>query len=65
MNRIISTILVAMLALLLLFSITGCSGDDGVSKVKSDADAVKAIGEVSTSVEDVSAELDSIDKQLS
>lgn len=65
MNKIMSTLLVAMLALLLLFSLAGCKSDDGVAKVKSDADAVKAIGEVSTSVEDVSAELDSIDQQLS
>lgn len=65
MNKIMSMLLVAMLALLLLFSLAGCKSDDGVAKVKSDADAVKAIGEVSTSVEDVSAELDSIDQQLS
>lgn len=65
MNKLTSLMVVAMVALLLLFLLAGCSGEDGVSKVKSDADAVKAIGEVSTSVEDVSAELDSIDKQLS
>jgi outer membrane murein-binding lipoprotein Lpp len=65
MNKLISVLLIAMLALLFLFSLAGCASEDGVNKVKSDADAVKAIGEVSTGVEDVSAELDSIDKQLS
>ncbi|MDD4877593.1 MAG: hypothetical protein PHO02_00995 [Candidatus Nanoarchaeia archaeon] len=64
MNKTISALLVAMLALLLLFSLAGC-GDEGVEKVKSDADAVKAIAEVSTQVEDVSANLQSIDNDLS
>lgn len=65
MNKIISTLLVAMLALLLLFSLAGCASEDGTTKVKSDADAQKAIADVSTQVEDVSANLESIDKDLS
>ncbi len=65
MNKLISVLLVAMLALLLLFSLAGCASEDGVNKVKNDADAQKAIVGISTQVEDVSANLDSIDKDLS
>lgn len=63
MRKITTILLIAALALLLLFSLAGCEG--GATKVKSDADAAKAIADVSKQVEDTSAQLDSIDKQLS
>ncbi len=65
MKKVISGLLIAAFALLLLFSLAGCKSDEGVAKVKSDADAQKAIADVSTQVEDVSANLQSIDKDLS
>ncbi|MFH1065446.1 MAG: hypothetical protein V1734_02995 [Nanoarchaeota archaeon] len=65
MNKLMSILVIAMLALLIIFSLAGCKSADGVLKVKSDADAQKAIVDVSTQVEDVSANLQSIDEDLS
>ncbi|HII15191.1 MAG TPA: hypothetical protein HA362_02665 [Nanoarchaeota archaeon] len=63
MKKVLALAFALLLALLLAFSIAGCSSD--VEKVKSSEDATKAIAEVSTQVEDVSANLQSIDKDLS
>lgn len=64
MNKIASILIVAALALLLVFSLAGCKSVEGVAKVKTDADAQKAIADVSTQVEDVSQNLQSIDEDL-
>lgn len=64
MNKVTSLLVVAALALLLIFSLAGCKSGEGVEKVKTDADAQKAIADVSTQVDDVSQNLQSIDKDL-
>ncbi|MDI6738264.1 MAG: hypothetical protein QME12_07180 [Nanoarchaeota archaeon] len=65
MKKILGLLLAVLVAALLLFSLAGCKGEEGVEKVKSSEDAQRAIADVSTQVEEVSADLQSIDKDLS
>lgn len=64
MKKALALAFALVLALLLTFSLTGCKSSD-MEKVKSSEDAAKAIAKVSTQVEDVSASLQSIDRDLS
>lgn len=64
MKKTLGVLLAVLLAVLLLFSLAGCKGEDEVEKVKTQEDATKAIADVSSEVEDVSATLQGIEEDL-
>lgn len=65
MRKMLGILFAVLVAALLLFALAGCKGESDVEKVKSEEDATKAIADVSSDVEDVSATLQAIDEDLS